>query len=380
MSERTAIIVGAGIAGPLLAMWLQRLGVRALVAEARESAALAEGAFLGVAPNGMNALAPLGLAEKVLSIGHACSAFQFANARGRVIGAIDRSRDRASFEWPLTMVRRAELHALLAEEAQRRGVEIRYGSRLASLKQTERNVIAGFLDGTTLDADFLVGCDGLRSATRSLILPDAPKPAFSGLLDFGGFARAENLPFPPGINTMVFGSRAFFGAFTTPTGEAWWFHNGPPDVPMLELHRDDPPWIAELIRATPKVLGPWRLHDLPAMPRWSKGRVVLLGDAAHAMSPSAGQGASLAMEDAMVLTACLRDSQDVPSAFVNFEKLRRPRVDAIFKAARRNSSGKAPTPLTGWFRDRLLPVFLKVGAKQQDSAYAFRVDWDARTV
>ena len=96
MNERTAIIVGAGIGGPALALWLQRVGIRATVVEARESAAKGEGAFLGVAPNGMNALDDLGLAEQVLGIGHACSAFQFTNARGRSIGFIDRSRDAMS--------------------------------------------------------------------------------------------------------------------------------------------------------------------------------------------------------------------------------------------------------------------------------------------
>jgi 2-polyprenyl-6-methoxyphenol hydroxylase-like FAD-dependent oxidoreductase len=148
---------------------------------------------------------------------------------------------------------------------------------------------------------------------------------------------------------------------------------------MLELHRDDPPWISELICATPQLLGPWRIHELPAMPRWSNGRVGLLGDAAHAMSPSAGQGASMAFEDAMVLAQCLRDDSDVPRALATFERLRRPRVDAIWKSAQRASSHKAPTRLQAWFRDRLLPFFVKLGEREQNRAYAFRIDWDTRT-
>ena len=369
MNERTAVIIGGGIGGPVLAMWLQRVGIRAVVAEARESSSIGEGAFLGVAPNGMNVLAQLGIAEAVLARGHVCTSFQFANSKGRNIGSIDRSHDRESFGWPMTMIRRSELHELLATEAQRRGIEIRYGLKLEALDQTT----AQFANGTTLTGDFVVGADGLRSTTRKLIIPEAPEPTFNGLMDFGGFARVEGLPFPPGVNMMVFGTRAFFGAFTTPTGETWWFHNGPPDVPMLELHRDDPAWISELIRATPKILGPWRIHDLHAMPRWSNGRVCLIGDAAHAMSPSAGQGASLAMEDAMVLAQCLRDSSD---PFTTFEKARRPRVDAIFKAAQRQSNNKAPTKMQAWFRDRLLPVFVKLGERGQNATYAHRINFD----
>lgn len=379
MRDRTAIVVGAGIGGPVLAMWLQRVGIRPLVLEARASSALAEGAFLGVAPNGMHALHATGLAERVLAMGHPCDAFAFSNARGHTIGTIDRTQDVSRFGWPLTMVRRADLHGLLASEAQRRGVAIVYGKRLASLTQTERGVTAHFVDGDSHTADMLIGCDGLNSVTRSLILPHAPPPTFTGLLDCGGFARVEGLPFPPGQNAMVFGARAFFGAFTTPDGETWWFHNGPPGVPLLELHRDDPPWVSALIRATANVLGPWRLHELRAMPRWSVGRVALLGDAAHAMSPSAGQGASLAIEDALVLSQCLRDDEDIPRAFGTFERLRRPRVDAIFRSAQRSSSGKAPTRMQAWFRDRLLPLFLRLGAREQDQAYSFQLDWETRT-
>ncbi len=386
MGERSgrALIVGAGVGGPALAMWLGRLGLTAVLAEARAAAAPAEGAWLGVAPNGMNVLDALGLAGRVASKGHACAGFQFTNHRGRIIGTIDRGGDRAAFGWPLTMIRRADLNAALAGAAAERGAAVRYGLRLAAVDaQAPGGVRARFGDGTELEGDFLVGSDGLRSAARALAVPGSPAPTFSGLLDVGGFARGVRGPFPPGVNHMVFGRRAFFGAFATPEGETWWFHNGPPGegdlrARLLELHRDDPAWITDLLRATPALLGPWRIHELVAMPRWSAGRVCLLGDAAHAMSPSAGQGASLALEDAMALARCLRDEPDPPAAFERFERLRRPRVDAIFKEARRQSARKAPTPLSEWFRDRTLPFFLRFGAAAQSKAYGFTIDWDSR--
>ncbi|MFE8596193.1 FAD-dependent oxidoreductase [Archangium violaceum] len=396
---RKVLIVGGGIAGPVLGMWLKRLGMEVSIAEARPTAAVGEGAFLGVAPNGMNALEPLGVAGAVAAAGTPCEAFQFLNRKGDSIGVIDRSGDASAFGRPLTMIRRGQLNAILAEEATRQGVEIRWGQRLVSVDESHpSHVIARFEDGSESSADILIGCDGLRSRVRSLILPEAPAPSFTGLLDYGGFAQGVQVPVPPGINLMLFGRRAFFGAFVTPSGEIWWFHNGAPGSSdleafrkssdptrererLLELHREDPPWVNDVIRATPRLLGPWPIYDLHAMPRWHSGRVCLLGDAAHAMSPSAGQGAALAMEDALVLAQCLRDIDAPSKAFATFEKARRPRVDAIFRAARRNGSGKAVnSALSEWFRDRMLPFFLRLGASGQSKMYSYRLEWDQSRV
>ena len=195
------------------------------------------------------------------------------------------------------------------------------------------------------------------------------------------------MPVPIGCNEMVFGERGFFGAFQTSTGETWWFHNGPVTdrvldpaalrARVLELHRNDPAWIGRLVAATPEVLGPWPVHELVEMPRWSDERVCLMGDAAHAMSPSAGQGASMAIEDALVLARALRDRPTVHEAFRAFEAARRPRVDTITRFARRSGSGKAvESRAAEWFRDLMMPLFLRMGAATQNKSYAYRLAWD----
>ena len=388
---RRVVIIGGGIAGPVLGMWLRRAGLEVVLAERRAGPARSEGAFLGVASNGMNVLKALGVEAQVYARGVPCTSFQFENAQGRPIGSIDRSQDLARFGAPLTMIRRGDLQDLLLEEALRRGVQVRHGARLVALDApSSTGVTAHFEDGSREEGDVLVGCDGLRSTTRRLLMPDAPEPVFSGLWDYGGFASGVSAPLTPGVNEMLFGSRAFFGAFVTPGGEAWWFHNGPSGPAegdsaesarerLLALHRDDPAWVRDLLRATPTVLGPWPLYDLQDLPRWSKGRVCLVGDAAHAMSPSAGQGASLAMEDAMVLAMCLRDVDTPERAFEAYERQRRPRVEAIAAQARRNGSGKAPGGRASlWLRDLLLPLFLRFGGKAQSRGYAYRVDWESR--
>lgn len=387
---REAIVVGGGVAGPTLAMFLRRLGVATTVLEARAAAAGDEGAFLGLAPNGLQVLAELGLAGAITARGAVCEGMRFENARGRCIGVIDHHDHAQRFGARMVMIRRAALHAALIEAASERGAECRFGARVTAIDAGADEVVARLEDGHALRGDVLLGCDGLRSRTRALVLPDAPAPAYTGLCDVGGFARCPGAPLQPGWTVMTFGRRAFFGAFAAPGGEVWWFHNNGAREAMqagdlearratiLALHRDDPPWIADVVRATPTLLGPWALHDIMTMPRWHRGRVCLLGDAAHATSPSAGQGASLALEDALVLARCLRDADSPSAAFAGFEAARRARVEWTVRQARKNGDGKAPAgPVAAWFRDRMLPLFLRLGAAAQAQAYAYRVDWAA---
>ncbi|WP_437720051.1 FAD-dependent oxidoreductase [Sorangium sp. So ce861] len=389
-----AIVIGGGIAGPVLGMFLRRIGVEVTIFEAREAPAEQEGAFLGIAPNGMNVLSDLGLAGAVEALGAPCAGLRFENARGRRVGVIDQREAPRRFGAGLVMIRRGALHGALAEEAARRGVAIRYGARLEDVDDSDpREVVARFSGGGEARGDVLLGCDGFRSRTRARALPGAPEPRYTGLIDFGGFARCPGAPIEPGWNVMVFGRRAFFGAFAAPGGEVWWFHNSGEPAPahghaappeslrerILALHQGDPGWIADVVRATPEVLGPWSLHDILTMPRWHAGRVCLIGDAAHAATPHAGQGASLAMEDGMLLARCLRDEPDPERAFAAFERLRRPRVEAIVRQARRNGSRKAVSgPVAEWLRDRALPLFLRLGAAAQQRVYAYRIDWEAR--
>jgi 2-polyprenyl-6-methoxyphenol hydroxylase-like FAD-dependent oxidoreductase len=385
------VIVGCGIAGPVLGMFLRRVGIEVVICEARPRATLDEGAFLGLAPNGMNVLTELGVHEAVEAIGIPCHGFEFQNARGERIAGIDRSDDRAQFGAELRMVRRAELHQVLVAAALARGVEVSFGRKLVGLDQGDpANVVARFADGGEERGDALIGCDGIRSMTRQLALPESPAPKYTGLVDFGGYASSAPASLETGMNVMVFGRRAFFGAFKAPSGEVWWFHNSGEKTPadlvrepsalrarILALHQDDPAWIREVVEATPTVLGPYALHDILSMPRWHVGRVCLVGDAAHAMTPSAGQGASMALEDAMVVAQCLRDVDDPGRAFAAFERARRARVEKTVAQSRRNGSGKAISgPVREWFRDRMLPFFLRLGAKQQASQYAHRIDWE----
>lgn len=116
--------------------------------------------------------------------------------------------------------------------------------------------------------------------------------------------------------------------------------------------------------------------DLPSLPTWHVAPVCLIGDAAHAMLPSAGQGASMAIEDAIVLARCLRDRPDIEAAFAAFEAVRKGQIEQLAAEARGNAGRKAPTNLlTRGIRDLLLPIFIRCGADSMARIYAHRVDW-----
>lgn len=389
-----AVIIGAGIAGPALAAFLAKAGIASVLCEARPLPTGNEGGFLGVAPNGMRVLAELGLERAVEASGVPCDGFAFQNASGRQVGVIDRRHDRTRLGARLVMIKRAPLQRLLLDHAARLGVTIHHNARLVEIGRSSPDVvIARFEDGSEHSGDLVVGCDGLRSQVRALVFPEQPPPQYTGLLDFGGYAAIDQPSLEIGWNVMVFGKRAFFGGFRAPPdehgrSEVWWFHNGGDAEPVrslapeqrrrriLELHADDPPWIHACVQATPEILGPWPLHEVATMHRWHVGRVGIIGDAAHATSPSGGQGASLALEDAMLLARCLRDQGDPDRAFALLERLRRDRVDDVVTQSRRNASYKAPGPVGAWFRDRALPIFVKLGERAQHRAYAYRIDWD----
>jgi FAD-dependent urate hydroxylase len=381
------VIIGGGIAGPVLAMFLQRAGIASVVCEAR-AAEQDEGAFLGIAPNGVHVLRALGLGDALLACTEPALGFRFTNGAGRTLGEIDGRDDARAYGAPLSMVRRPDLHALLLGEARRRGVTLRFDSRLVALEPSGDGVVARFERGEAERGELLVGCDGLRSSTRRLWFPEAPEPRYSGVLDFGGFARAApDDGLEVGWNTLTFGERALFGAFRTRGDEVWWFHNGPSSAPVRALapdlraayiakqHASDAAWIGRIIGRTAQLLGPWPVHEVLTLRSWHRGPVCLIGDAAHATTPNGGQGASLALEDALVLARALRDTRGA-SAFARFDAERRPRVSAIVAQSRRNSGSAVPSgPAARWLRDRFLPMFLKFAARAQREAYGYRAVW-----
>jgi 2-polyprenyl-6-methoxyphenol hydroxylase-like FAD-dependent oxidoreductase len=382
---RKAVIIGCGISGPVLAMFLRRAGIEPVIYEGRPNPDDRAGYFLNLAPNGVAVLDTLGIKDEVLGHGTPTTSIVLQNHRGKWLGELPETT---------ILIKRGLLTGALREAALRRGVPVEFGKRFADLEITrEGKVVARFEDGSEAEGDLLVGGDGIHSQTRRLVMPDAPAPRYAGLIDSGGFTSVPAVPPSGGVMRMTFGKKGFFGYQVVPSGEVYWFENygepGEPDrtelqaVPderwqerLLEIHNDDHEPVAEIIRST-REIGRWPSYDMPSLPTWHEGPVCLIGDAAHAALPSAGQGASMAMEDAVVLARCLRDLGGIEEAFAAFERLRKDRVEQVVEAARRTSGGKAPkNALTRAIRDLVLPFFIRIGVESARKVHSYRVEWD----
>jgi 2-polyprenyl-6-methoxyphenol hydroxylase-like FAD-dependent oxidoreductase len=385
MSERRILIAGAGIAGCALALALRRAGFEVEANEARPAPNDTAGAFLNVAPNGLAVLRVLGVAPIESSGGFENDRLVFFNERGRRL---------ANVAVGGVTLMRGTLSRVLREAAIAAGATFRFGKRLIGADEGAARVHARFEDGSIGEGEALIGADGIHSNLRSAVLRQAPQPLYTGVLNLGGVVRTDLAPTGTAMH-MVFGRRAFFGYAVRPAGETYWFSNyalatePPPDFAgapsrlyrshLLDLHRDDPAAVRTILEAIDGDIGAYPIYEMPPLPSWHRGRIGLIGDAAHAIGPHVGQGASLALEDAFELARCLRDHVDPAIAFSAFERLRRPRIDVVVRQSRRTGAQKAPA---GWLgrrvRDLVLPLFLRKGAHDAGRLYAYAPDWNAR--
>ncbi|MEV4686033.1 FAD-dependent oxidoreductase [Microbacterium sp. LWH3-1.2] len=394
-----AIIIGSGVAGPATALFLQRAGWEVEIFEAAQEPDGYAGLFLNLATNGLAVLDQLGLREELVAAGHPAPEMTMWSSSGRALGTVPNGPAREP-ERGSVVVRRGILHQALRRAAQEAGIPITFGARLEQIEETHAAVRAFFADGRTAAGDVLVGADGVGSPTRRHIDPHAPDPAYSGLVGLGGFAHVPGLAPTPGAQHMLFGRRSFFGWLVRDDGEVYWFANITHPAAdraavrnvsaeewlaeLRELHAGDPHPVPLILEHATGDVGGYPIDDLAHVPKWSSGRVVGVGDAVHATSPSAGQGASLALEDAITLARCLRDIPDRSAAFAEYQRLRQPRAEAVVGYAQAINRHKRVTKsrLGIAIRDAMLPMFLRKARDdtRNDWLYNHQVEWDVPAV
>ncbi|RSM36026.1 FAD-dependent monooxygenase [Amycolatopsis balhimycina DSM 5908] len=386
-----ALIIGGGIAGPVTAMALQKAGIDSVVYEAYRTGADDVGAFMTIMNNGFDALNAIEADKPVLQASFPADRALFWSGSGKRLGEAPIGGGSAGAYGPHT-IKRAELYRVLHDEAARRGIKIEHGMRLDDVDTgLENGVVATFEDGSRQVGDLLIGADGIHSATREIIDPHAPEPRYTGTVVLCGYARQAPVEPLPGVYRMIYGKRVFFAYTTAPDGETWWFVNLPrPELSKAELastsldewkrqatallRRDRSP-AASIVEASEQIRAS-NGYDIASTPRWHAGRMIVIGDAAHAAAPNAGHGASMAMEDAVVLAKCLRDAPEVVAAFRAYEQQRRERVERLVATSARMGGTATPGPIKRIIRDIAIRKRLE-GGPRNTAAWLTQhhVDW-----
>lgn len=363
------LIVGGGIAGLTLAAALTRRGIHADIVEQSVEWS-AGGAGLSIQPNGVRVLRELGMDEPVTQSAALIERWLFADQAGELLFDID-LRELWGEVGPFLGITRAALQAALVSAVRS---PVRMGTSITELRQSPESVSVRFTDGSMDEFDLVVGADGIHSTVRQLLF-GAVVPVSTGQVSWRSVAPYA-LPGAPSVQFWL-GDKCFFGLCTVGSGSTYGFGYAnsvpgydPVDGRLARLRERFAEFGTSVQDYLALVASDGSIHCSTIATvehqTWYDGRVVLIGDAAHASSPMMGQGGSMAMEDAAVLAELLAAESEVEAALSGFVTRRAPRVRWVQEnsSAVADSIAIAPeqrndvlrTRGAAMFRQRYLPL------------------------
>jgi len=385
-------VIGGGIGGLTAAQALLQRGFEVSVYEAAPE--LKEiGAGVALGPNAMKALRSLGLEAAVRDVAWESEYQLLRNWRtGRIIQRTPRTGPLLRrYGATGCSVHRADLLDVLGSSLPQEILHL--GARCMSVESDEHVAVAKFTDGSEVEADVVVGADGIHSAVRSSLFgPDAPR--FTGKICWRCLVPVDAVPGGLGTtdNGTWLGPHGAVVVYLVRRGElvnvvahydndTWteesWIREAPREE-VIENYRGWDETLHRIFSASEKHYK-WALHDREPLSQWTKGRVTILGDAAHPMLPYLGQGACQAMEDGCVLAAALAAMpDDVPGALKLYERARLPRANRVVLAARaRGEDNHLVSPLAALKRDALIALRQRFGSDRTGRGTGWIFDYDA---
>ncbi len=350
LKDQEISIIGAGIAGLATATALAQKGARVRVFEQAEG--LGEvGAGLQISPNAVAVLEGLGLRAAAAEVANTPEAVVLRDYRGAEVVRLPMGASAvARYGRPYWQFHRADLLAVLAQGARAAGVEMVFDRRLVALSQKGRRVTADFETGAQVEADALIGADGVRSVVRGLALQGQPA-AFTGQVAWRGLVAAERLPeglFENAAQVFMGKGRHFVAYplrggslinFVAVEERAGWAEEGWNIPDTTENLRHAFKGFASPVQALLEQVEEtflWGLFNHPVLPRWSAGRIGLVGDACHPMLPFLAQGAGMGLEDAWVLAREMA-ANGIENGLQAYETTCKPRATRVQRGAARNA-------------------------------------------
>ena len=336
-ASKKAIIIGGGIGGVTAAIALKQAGLDVTVYEQAEE--LREvGSGLPLWTNALRTLHVLGLTDELEKLGVQVTSVRVSTWRGNTLTDTSNDKHLKNLGTITIVVHRAELLTLLLKTLGEDKVQL--GTTCVGFTQDATGVTARFANSQEVRGDVLIGADGIHSITRAQLL-GIIKPKYVGYTCWRGLAHITRT----GLETWAWGKGCQFGITPMSQDRAYWFvqkyaPEGEEDKlggrknRILEMFHDWHDPIPAVIEATAETdILRNDIYELKHLHQWSHGRVTLLGDAAHAMTPNLGQGACQAIEDAVALADCLKDTTHISVALKNYEKRRIARANRTTRLA-----------------------------------------------
>jgi len=346
-------IVGGGLAGLAAARALQTFGVKAEVFET--APALGEiGAAVNVSPQANKALQAIGVGDNVAAVGTTSPGIYTRNMQtGEFLEFNDRLKTAARYGAPYYTFHRADLLNALASGLDTSGIHL--GHRLTGIEERSNCIKLSFANGTEVEAEYVIGADGVRSVIRHALYGE-DNPTYTGQMVWRALLNGNDVPedvleptghiqwVGPGCHLLAYyiRGRKLVNIVTQQDTDKWveegWSTRGDPED-MRSSFPNPEPRLERLLSLVTEC-SKWGLFTRPLTQNWGRGRIQLIGDAAHAMLPNAGQGACQAFEDSFILGRWLEACHDPVEAFANFRRIRIPRVHGVQRLSISNARFK----------------------------------------
>lgn len=356
-------IVGGGIGGLCTAIALQKAGLETIVFESSpEFKPVGAGLMLG--NNAIRALAKLGLDQVVVEAGRILEAIIICDKKGKPLSKMNTKFVSEQFGTDNVAIHRAALHEILLRNL--KSDTLAFGKKCVDFYQEGKKVRLKFEDGTEETVDYVIASDGIHSVFRKKLIPNS-SPRYAGYTCWRGVVNIGQSELDQDVATETWGSNGRFGIVPLAEHKVYWFAcvNAPMNDSETSTFRKNKIYsiFKDYHNPIPKLINATKdediirndIIDIAPIKQFAFGRVLLIGDAAHATTPNMGQGAGQAIEDAIFLASCLNKTLKIEDAFKHFEILRVKRTAKIIKMSRRiGHVAQSRNPIIINIRDSML--------------------------